>query len=79
MENVGALKAGMINTALYLNTMYKDDQFVRIFKSNEINQRNINLTIKTAANVVGESNKSNGKSGAKRKLFNTQKHIRRFL
>ena len=34
-------KVGIINTALYLNTMCKDDQFVIIIKSNEINQRNI--------------------------------------
>ena len=59
--------------------MYKDDQFVRILKSHEINKKNMNLTIKTAANVVGELNQSNEKSGTKRKAFNTQKHIRRFL
>jgi hypothetical protein len=38
----------------------------------------MNLRIKTAANV-GELNQSNEKSGTKRKAFNTQKHIRRFL
>ena len=37
------------------------------------------LTLKTATSFVGELNQSNEKSGTKRKAFNTQKHIWRFL
>jgi hypothetical protein len=39
----------------------------------------MNLTIKTAENVVGELNQLNEVSDTKRKAINTKKHIRRFL
>ena len=50
-------KAEIINIAEYLNTKYNEDQFVNIVKSQEINQPNMNLRIKTAAKVVEELNK----------------------
>jgi len=39
----------------------------------------MNLTIKAAASVVAELKQSNEKTGTKRKAFNSQKHVRRFL
>jgi hypothetical protein len=47
-------RADIINTAECLNTRYKEDQFVNIFKSHESNQTNTNSTIKRAAKVVQE-------------------------
>jgi len=46
-----ACKAEIINIAEYLNTDYKEDQFVNIFKSNESTQPNMNSIIKTAAKI----------------------------
>ena len=46
-----AYKAEIINIAEYLNTNYKEDQFVNIVKSQEITQQNTNSTIKTAAKI----------------------------
>ena len=40
-------KAEIINTAEYLNTNYKEDQFVNIVKSHESNQPSMNSTNKT--------------------------------
>jgi len=42
-----AYKAEIINIAEYLNTNYKEDQFVNIVKSQESTQPNMNSTIKT--------------------------------
>jgi len=44
-----AYKAEIINIAEYLNTSYKEDQFVNIVKSNESTEPNMNSIIKTAA------------------------------
>jgi bisphosphoglycerate-dependent phosphoglycerate mutase len=60
-----ACKEQIINTAEYLNTKYAEDQFVNIFKSHEINQPNMNSTIKTARKVVEELNQSNEKCDTK--------------
>jgi len=46
-----AYKAEIINIAEYLNTNYKEDQFVNVVKSQEITQQNTNSTIKTAAKI----------------------------
>ena len=43
-----ACKAEIINIAEYLNTNYKEDQFVNIAKSHESPQTNMNSIIKTA-------------------------------
>jgi len=55
----------IINTAEYLNTKYAESQFVNIFKTHEINQPNVNSTIKTAAKVTEKLNQSNEKYDTK--------------
>jgi hypothetical protein len=49
-----AYKAEIINIAEYLNTNYKDDQFINTVKSHESTQPNMNSTIKTAAKRTAE-------------------------
>ena len=58
-------KAEIMNIAEYLNTNYKKDQFVNIFKSQESNQPNMNSIIKTAAKITEELSQPNEKSDAK--------------
>jgi len=60
-----AYKAEMINIAEYLNTNYKKDQFVNIFKSQESTQPNMNSIIKSAAKITEELSQPNEKSDAK--------------
>jgi len=60
-----AHKAEIINAAEYLNTNYKEAQFVNIVKSHESTQPNMNLIIKTAAKITEELRKQNEKSDAK--------------
>ena len=60
-----AYKAEIINIAEYLNTNYKEDQFVNIFKSQESNQPNMNSIIKTAAKIKEELSQPNENSDAK--------------
>jgi hypothetical protein len=62
----------IISIAEYLNTEYKQDQFVKIVTSHESNQPNMNSTIKTAAKVVEELNQSSENSNTK-EAHNTQK------
>jgi hypothetical protein len=66
-------KAEIINIAEYLNTKYKEHQFVNILKSQESDQLNMNSAIKTAAKVLGELNQSNNNSDTEKKACNTQK------
>jgi len=47
-----AYKAEIIHIAEYLNTNYKEDQFVNIVKSHESTQPNVNSIIKTAAKIT---------------------------
>ena len=58
-------KAEIINTAEYLNTNYKEGQFVNIIKSHESTQPNMNLIIKTTAKITEELSQPNEKSDAK--------------
>jgi len=58
-------KAEIINTAEYLNTNYKEDQFVNIVKSHESTQANMNSTIKTAAKITEELRQPYEKSDTK--------------
>jgi hypothetical protein len=44
-----AYKAEIINIAEYLNTKYKEDQFVKIGKAHESTQPNMNSILKSAA------------------------------
>jgi hypothetical protein len=66
MVQVGAAyKAEIINIAEYLNTNYKEDQFVNIVKNHESTQPNKNSVIKSAAKIIEELCQLNGKSYAK--------------
>jgi len=47
-------KAEIINIAEYLNTYYKEDQFLNIVKSHESTQTNMNSIIRTAAKITEE-------------------------
>jgi hypothetical protein len=60
-----AYKAEVINIAEYLNTNYKEDQFVNIIKTHESTQPNMNSIIKSAAKIIEELSQLNGKSDAK--------------
>jgi len=60
-----AHKAEIINFAEYLNTNYKEDQFVNIAKIHESTQPNMNSIIKTAAKIAEELSQPNEKSDAK--------------
>ena len=60
-----AFKAEIINIAEYLNTNYKEDQFVNVVKSHESTQPNTNSIIKTAEKITEELSQPNEKSDAK--------------
>jgi len=60
-----AYKAEIINIAEYLNTNYKENEFVNIAKSHESTQPNMNSIIKTAVNITEELIQPNEKSDAK--------------
>ena len=60
-----AYKAEIINIAEYLNTNYKEDQFVNIVKSHERTQPNMNSIIKITAKIIEELSQPNEKSDAK--------------
>jgi hypothetical protein len=54
------------NTAEYLNTNYKETQFVNTVTSHESNQPNINFGIKTPEKVAEEFNHSNENNDTKK-------------
>jgi hypothetical protein len=60
-----AYNAEIINIAKYLNTNYKEDQFVNIVKNHESTQPNVNSIIKSAAKIIEELSQLNAKSVAK--------------
>jgi len=67
-------KAEIINIAEYLNTNYKEDQFVNIVKSHESMQQNMNSIFKTAAKIKEELSQPNEKSDTKNMMeYNTQR------
>ena len=49
-----AYKAEIINIAEYLNTNYKEDQFVNIIKNHESTQPNMNSVLKLATKIIEE-------------------------
>ena len=55
----------IINIAEYLNTKYKEDQFVNIVKNHESTQPNMNSILKSAAKIIEELNQPSEKSNAK--------------
>ena len=49
-----AYKAEIINIAEYLNTNYKEDQFVNIVKNHERTQPNMNSALELATKIIEE-------------------------
>ena len=49
-----AYKAEIINIAEYLNTNYKEDQFVNIVKNHESTQPNMNSVLKLPTKIIEE-------------------------
>jgi len=68
-----AYKAEIINNAEYLNTNYKDNQFVNIVKSHESTQPNTNSVFKTAAKITEELNQTNEESDTQKGWNTTHK------
>jgi trehalose-6-phosphate synthase len=60
-----AYKAEIINIAEYINTKYKEDQFVNIVKVHESTQPNMNSTLKSAAKILEELNQLSGMNDSK--------------
>jgi hypothetical protein len=60
-----AYKAEITGIAEYLNTNYKVDQFVNIFKSYDSIQPTMNSITKTAAKIAEELSQPNEKRDAK--------------
>ena len=57
-----AYKAEIINIAEYLNTIYKEDQFVNIVKNHESTQPNMNSVLKIATRIMEELSEPHVKS-----------------
>ena len=57
-----AYKAEIINIAEYLNTNYKEDQFVNTVKNHESTQPNMNSVLKSATKVIEELSQPHVKS-----------------
>ena len=55
-------KAEIINIAEYLNTNYKEDQFVNIVKNHESTQPNMNSLLKLATKIIEELSQPRVKS-----------------
>jgi biopolymer transport protein ExbB/TolQ len=73
-------KAEIINIVEYLNTNYKEDQFLNIVKSHESTRSNMNSIIKTAAKIIEELSQSNEKSDAKQdRIQNTKARLEESL
>jgi hypothetical protein len=60
-----AYKAEIINIAEYLNTKYKEDQFVNSVKVRESTQPDMNSILKPAAKILEELNQLIGMNDAK--------------
>jgi len=54
-----------VNITEYLNTKYKEDQFVNMVKVHESKQPNMNSILKSAARILEELNQLNGMNDAK--------------
>jgi hypothetical protein len=68
-----ACKAEIINIAEHLNTKYKEDQFVKIVKSHESTQSNMNSILKLAAKIIVELSKINERMMQNRMKCNTRR------
>jgi hypothetical protein len=65
IQTEAAYKAEIINIAEYINTKYKEEQFVNVVKSHESIQPSTNSTIKIAAKITEELSQLNEKSDTK--------------
>ena len=75
-----AYEVEIINIAEYLNTNYKEDQFVSIVKSHESTQPNMNQIIYTAGKITEELIQPNKKSDAKQDgIKHTKARLGEFL
>jgi len=75
-----ACKAEIINFAEYLNTNYKEDQFVNIAKNRESTLPNMNSIIKTIAKITEELSQPNEKSDTKQDgMQHTEGRLGEFL
>ena len=75
-----AYTAEIINIAEYLNTNYKEDQFVNIVKSHESTQPNMNSIVKAPAKITEELIQPNEKSDAKQDgIQHTKARLGEFL
>jgi hypothetical protein len=61
-----AYKTEIINIAEYLNTKYKEDQFVNIVKNHESTQPNMRSIVKLAAKFTEDLNQLNQKNDAQK-------------
>jgi hypothetical protein len=64
LQTEATYKVEIISTVEYLNTKYKEDQFVDIAKEHEKNQPNRNSTIKISANFAQESDQTSARKGS---------------
>ena len=64
-----AYRSETINIAEYLNTKYKEDQFINIVKCHESTQPNMNSTLKSATKIVGELCQLNRKNDVKQDVI----------
>ena len=75
-----ANKAEVFNIADYLNTNYRENQFVNIVKNHESTQPNMNSIIKTVAKITEELSQPNEKSDAKQDgIQHTKARLGEFL
>jgi hypothetical protein len=56
VQGEAAYKAEIVNITEYLNTKYKEDQFVNIVKVHESTQPNMNSILKSATKIIEELN-----------------------
>ena len=68
-----AYKAEIVKIAEYLNTNYKEDQFVNIVRSHENTQPNMNAITKSAAKIIEELSRHSVKSDAKQDEIQTRR------
>jgi hypothetical protein len=75
-----AYKAEIINIAEYLNTKYKEDQFVNIVKVHESTQPSMNSILRSAAKILEELNQLNEMNDAKQDgMQHTKRRLREVL
>jgi hypothetical protein len=65
VQDEATYKAEIVNIAEYLNTEYKEDQFVNIVKVHESTQPNTNSILMSAAKIIEELNELNGMNDSK--------------